>query len=216
VEFVGHPLLEELDLDSARPGARGALSLDADCPLLAVMPGARGQVVKRLLPVFMRAARELRSLVPDLAVAVGTPDGSPLPGSTDRVHELAPPVNSHDLLRDATAGLFASGTVTLEAALFGVPGVVGYKMGLLNYAIGRSVLRVPHISLANIILGEQVYPELIQRRLTPAAAAAEVLRLLKEPERRARASEMLRRVRERLGTPGASARAAEAVLGLIG
>ncbi len=215
VEWVGHPLLDELSLDAPGGAAREALGIGPDRPLLALLPGTRAQVLKRLLPVFMETAREVQALKPEVALAIGTPDGSALPGEHAAAHEIAPAVKTHDLLRDATAGLFASGTVTLEAALLGCPGVVGYRMGRLNYFIGKRVVKCEHIALANIVLGERVYPELIQHELTPPAAAAEILRLVTDPGHSDAVRARLREVRAKLGDPGASGRAAEAILGLV-
>jgi len=216
VEWVGNPLLDELDPDAPGGAARKALSLGSDQPLVALMPGTRGQVLKRLLPVFMETARELRALKPEIACAIGTPDGEPLEGEHAAAHEIAPAVKTRDLLRDATACVLASGTVTLEAALMGCPGVMGYRMGWLNFFLSKRLVRCDHIALANIVLGERVYPELIQGDLTPEAAAAEVLRLVTDPERRDAMRASLRKVREKLGTTGASGRAADAVLKVIG
>lgn len=215
VEWVGHPLLDEVDPDAPGGAAREALGLEPDRPLIALLPGMRAQVLKRLLPIFMETAREVRAMKPEVACAIGTPDGAPLPGRHAAAHEIAPAVKTHDLLRDATAGLFASGTVTLEAALLGCPGVVGYRMGRLNYFVGKRVVRCEHIALANIVLGARVYPELIQHDLRPPAAAAEILRLVTDPGRREDVRARLREVRARLGSAGASGRAADAVLGLV-
>jgi len=215
VEWVGNPLLDELDPDAPGGAARDALGLDGDTPLVALMPGTRGQVLKRLLPVFMETARELRTLRPEIACAIGTPDGAPLEGEHGAAHEIAPAVRTRDLLRDATACVLASGTVTLEAALLGCPGVVCYRMGRLNYFLSKRLVRCDHIALANIVLGERVYPELIQGDLSPEAAAAEVLRLVTDPARNAAMRASLKKVREKLGSPGASGRAAEAVLKVI-
>jgi len=215
VEWVGNPLLDEIDPDAPGGAARKALGLSSDQPLVALMPGTRGQVLKRLLPVFMETARELRALKPEITCAIGTPDGEPLEGEHSRAHEIAPAIKTRDLLRDATACVLASGTVTLEAALLGCPGVVCYRMGRLNYFLSKRLVRCDHIALANIVLGERVYPELIQGDLKPEAAAAEILRLITDPARRDAMRESLRKVREKLGSPGASARAAEAVLKVI-
>jgi lipid-A-disaccharide synthase len=215
VEWVGNPLLDEVDPDAPDGAARKALGLKGDTPLLALFPGTRAQVLKRLLPIFMETAREVRALKPEVVCAIGTPDGEPLPDEYAEAHEFAPPLPTRDLLRDATACLLASGTVTLEAALLGCPGVVCYRMGRLNYFLGKRFVRCEHIALANIVLGERVYPELIQHDLNPEAAAAEILRLLTDPARSEAMRTQLREVRAKLGTPGASGRAADAVLGLI-
>jgi len=214
VEFVGHPLLDEIDPDAAPGAVRRALGIAEDTPLLAVLPGSRRQEIERHLPVFLAAAAQVGAARPGTAVAVGTRDGAPFEGAADALGGV-PTARTHDLLRDATVGLFASGTVTLEAAILGCPGVVGYRTGWFNYLVGRRVVRIPRIALANIVLGEEVMPELLQGKLRPAAAAAELLRIMASPERRQAARALLSKVRERLGSPGASGRAAEAVLRML-
>ncbi len=214
VEFVGHPLMDEIDPEAPGGEARRELSLDAETPLLAILPGSRRPVWKRLLPVYLEAARHIRRARPEVVAAVGTPDGTP--GMFQGEEGTLPPtVKAHDLLRDATAAMLNSGTISLEAAVLGCPGVVGYKMGWFNYQIASRVVTLPHVALPNVLLGDVAMPEFIQHDLTPAAVASEMLSFITYPERREEAKVRLREVRERLGPPGASARAAGAVLDLL-
>jgi lipid-A-disaccharide synthase len=214
VEFVGHPLMDEIDASDPGGKAREKLGLDAETPLLAILPGSRRQVRKRLLPIYLEAVKQVRHVRPEVTAAVGTPDGSPKMFEGDE-SALPPTVKTHDLLRDAAAGMYNSGTMSLEAAILGCPGVVGYKMNWFNYQVAKQVVKLPHIALPNIVLGKVAMHELVQDDLTPATAAAEMLSLLTYPERRAESRALLREVRERLGPPGASERAAEVVLRLL-
>ncbi len=221
VEFVGHPLLDEIDPDAPRGKAREALGIDADVPLMAIMPGSRSQIRRSLLPVWLEVADAIRQEHPDIAVALGTTDG--------RIGEWAaefdipcPAARAHDLLRDATAGLLNSGTVSLEAAILGCPGVIGYSMGWINYQIARQFVKLPYVGLPNIVLGglegdlaEPAMPELIQKDLKASVAAVKMLRLLTDAGVREAARARLAKVREKLGSPGASDRAAEAVLKML-
>lgn len=214
VEFVGHPLLDEIDLAASGGKARARLDMATDEPLLAILPGSRKQVVRRMLPLFVAAANEVRGARPDVKVAIGTQGGEPLPHGCDAVG-LPPTVDTHDLLRDATAALYASGTVTLEGAVLGCPGIVGYRLNWLSYLIGRSLVKLPHVALPNIVMGREVMREMIQGELRPARAAAELLRFLTDATRRDEAAQAMRGVIHKLGDAGASGRAAEAVLGLL-
>ena len=109
--------------------------------------------------------------------------------------------------------MVASGTATVEAALLGAPMVVVYRLAPLTYLLGRRLVKVPHFAMANLIAGERVVPEVIQRELTPERVAAEVRALLDAPARREAMQAGLAEVRRKLGEPGASGRAAAVVLG---
>ena len=113
----------------------------------------------------------------------------------------------------ATVGLVASGTATVEAALLGLPMVVVYRLSPVTYTLGRPFVNVPHYAMANLIAGDRVVKELIQKDFTPESVAAEALRLITDEGARADLQEGLRGVRDRLGPPGASARAADLVAG---
>jgi lipid-A-disaccharide synthase len=109
----------------------------------------------------------------------------------------------------------ASGTATLETALFGTPHVIVYRTGWLNYEIARRVVKLPHIGLPNIVAGEEVAPELIQRQLTPDHLAARLGTWVDQPQARAEQRRKLAVVRTRLGEPGASRRAADLLWSMI-
>ena len=111
----------------------------------------------------------------------------------------------------ATAGIVASGTATVEAALLDLPSVVVYRLSPLSYALGRPFVHVPHYAMANLIAGRRVLTELIQGEFRPEAVAHEVGRLLDGAETSTRVKDGLAEVRRRLGGSGASARAADLV-----
>jgi lipid-A-disaccharide synthase len=121
----------------------------------------------------------------------------------------------HALLATADLAFVASGTATLEAALCGAPMVVVYKTSAASFAVGKLLVRVPWISLVNIVAGEEVVPELLQDDVTADRLEREGAALLDSPDWLARMREGLARVAGRLGPPGGSDRAAEAVLGAL-
>ena len=189
------------------------------CCLLALLPGSRRQEIRDNLPRMLAAAERARASLPHLRVAIaGAPGLEPafyhpfLPEGVDlRFGE------THALLAEADAALVTSGTATLEAALIGVPQVVCYHLraGKLFALLRRCFLKVPYVSLVNLILGEPLVSELIADQMTPAALDAELHALLHDSAYRQRLLDGYRRMREILGPPGASQRAAEAVWGKI-
>ena len=117
-----------------------------------------------------------------------------------------------DVLAAADVALLASGTVTVQAALRECPMVVVYRVSPLTYRLGRPFLQVNTFAMANLVAGHQVVPELMQDDFTPESVATQALALLEDPVRSATMRAELRDVRAKLGTPGASRRAAEAVM----
>jgi lipid-A-disaccharide synthase len=116
------------------------------------------------------------------------------------------------VLASADLTLTASGTATVQAALHGTPMVVVYRMSPITYRLARRLVQVQSIAMVNLIAGERIVPELVQEAFTPDAVAREAIAMLTDPQRAARVRDGLARVRERLGGPGASRRAAQAIL----
>jgi lipid-A-disaccharide synthase len=210
VTHVGHPLLDEFAPEVAPDVLRAELGMDPGARLLGLLPGSRAQEIARHLPVLVAAARSLAASRPDLHVVLALPPGVRVPAgwpATPRWHALSG--RTRAVMAAATACAVASGTATLETALFGTPLVVLYRTGRVNHALARRFIRIPRIGLPNIVAGEDVVPELLQDALTPEALAGALTPLLDDPEARAAARRRLATVGARLGGPGASARAAE-------
>jgi lipid-A-disaccharide synthase len=218
VTFVGHPLVDLARPADDRPGFLASQGLDPGRPVLAVLPGSRPQEVAHNLPPIAGALHRVRARRPDLQLALAV---APSLDPTLLDRDLAGlPVarvagRTHALLSAATAGIVASGTATVEAALMDLPGVVVYRLSPLTYALGRPFVRVPHYAMANLIAGREVVKELIQRDFRPEAVAREVLSLIEDAARRAAVREGLAEVRARLGPPGASERAAAIVANVL-
>ncbi len=214
VTFVGHPLV-----DLARPAEDhatflAAQGLDPARPVLAVLPGSRPQEVAHNLPPIAGALRRLRERRVDwqfaLAVAPSL-DPRLLDRDLDGLSVTRVAGRTHALLSASSAGIVASGTATVEAALMDLPSVVVYRLSPLTYAFGRPFVRVPHYAMANLIAGREVFKELIQRDFRPESVAREVLSLVEDPARRGDVKRGLELIRGRLGPPGASGRAAAVV-----
>ena len=222
VEFVGHPLLDVLPTRLDRAGARVALGLAPDATLVGLLPGSRREEIARLLPAMLDAARRLGArggsaprfalgLAPSVdRAAVEAQIAESRAGGGPAVEILTQ--RTYELMAAADVILIASGTATLEAALLGAPMVVCYRVSRVTELISRLLIRVPWISLPNIIAGRAVVPELLQDDATGERLAAEAGRLLAEPGAAAAQRAAFAELRGRLGEPGVGHRAARAVL----
>jgi len=205
--FVGHPLLDHAVGD--RASSRRALGLPSGAPTLAVFPGSRSSERQRLWPAFRKTAELLRGTIPDLEIVVGTahPTADPPPGFRFC------PDQSLTILAAADVALCKSGTTTLEAAISGVPMAVAYRVHPLTYAVARRLVRVPHVSLVNLVAGRAVVPEFLQRRVVPRDMRRALEPLFNQDHRatlQQRAD--LVAVQHALGSPGVGRRVAELAL----
>jgi len=216
VEFVGHPLVDLAKPSASREGFLSRLGLSAAAPTVAILPGSRPNEVRRILPDLMAASEQIRAQVPNAQFVVAR--APHLDGRLfTSVHAPARLVEGETdaVLASADVALTASGTATVQAALHDTPMVVVYRLSSLDYLLGRQFLRINMYGMVNLIAGERLVPELIQHALTPAAVASEAVSMLTDSARAARIRSGLGRVRHQLGGPGASRRAAEAVLQVI-
>jgi len=208
--FVGHPMLDSL--------AEKRIEAGREENLLGLFPGSREREVKKIFPVMLEAARLLGQTRPALRIEAAAASVE----MRERMQEIArrhPGVRceltvktSHELMRRATAGMVASGTATLEAAYFGLPFVLLYKAAWLTFLIGRRLVKVKWLGMPNILADREVVREFLQEEARPEAIAPVVGTLLDDPEARSVFQESLRPVIASLGEPGASDRAAEAIL----
>jgi lipid-A-disaccharide synthase len=215
--FVGHPLLDSVASHYDRSAIRATYNLDASAPVIGLLPGSRVAEVSLLLPILLDTARRLAADDPKtqfvLAQAGSIDDNllhgllrhSPVPVTVakDRASEV---MAVSDLL------LVASGTATLQAAVVGTPMVLLYKTTLPTYWIARWLVQVKWIGLVNLVAGRSIVPELIQDEATTDRLYDEAHGLLTNRDAYNDMKSGLRQVRESLGVPGASCRAAEVVL----
>jgi lipid-A-disaccharide synthase len=220
--YVGHPLAERLA--ELRPNAEEERRRHADPPRLLVLPGSRGSEIRRLAPLFGAAIDQIAArtgplelvlpTLPHIAAQVrqATADWTTAPRIVTDVAE------KYAAFRSARAALAASGTVTLELVLAGVPMVAAYRVPAWEGLLVRALAHVNTVILANLVLGEKVVPEYLQRGCTPKHIAAGLMPLLADsPERRRQADAFTRldAIMD-LGGPAPSARAAARVLDRIG
>ena len=225
VTYVGHPLLDTIGDPPSAEQARLQLDLRADAPVLLLMPASRRQEIRYLLPHMVAAAAELQRRIPGLQVVV--PAGLAgfeahlarqlqAAGVRGRVIAAAEADRLKPALcAAATLAVAKSGTVNLELALRGVPQVVVYRVSRPTAWVARHILRfsVPHISPVNLVLGERLVPELLQQDLTAAAIVRQALPLLdRAGPARVAMLDGYARLRQQLGEPGVTRRAAAAIL----
>ncbi len=215
VSFVGHPLMDAPENSAAPPPC------SSRPPIVALLPGSRDREVARLLPEMLKSAALLKRSHAGLRFMVSRAPTIAPAMIRDIVDRAGPadleitdePV--HSLFSRCRVAVAASGTVTLEAALCGTPTVIAYKVSPLSYLLGRLMIRVQHIGLANLIAGGRLMPELIQHQATAAAIAREVRTLLSDPALYANACTGLGEVRRKLGHAGASGRVADLACSLM-
>ena len=220
VQWVGHPLLDVIALPEPREVFLRRHALDPAQPVVALLPGSRRNEVSAILPGLADAARLIRQRIPRaqflLARAPHLPDElfAPLDGGADvaPVDVLVVPGLTDDVLAAADVALVASGTVTVQAAIHECPMVVVYRLSPLTYRLGRPFVQVNTFAMVDLVAGETIVPELMQDDFTPEAVAKQALDLLTDPKAALRVRTALRAVRHKLGEPGASRRAARAVL----
>lgn len=225
VDFVGHPMVDRYGVPSqiaAAPvtgGPAGTLPAFARSPEIVLLPGSRKGELRRHLPVMVGAATLIRRDVPDAVFRLVTPDHelgalareatASLPGLETQIGGLA------EALARADLAIASTGTVTLECAYFGVPAVAIYKTSWFTYQLGKRIVTVPHLAMPNLLAHERLFPELIQDDAAPGRIAAAALALLGDASRRAHVKRRLADVVASLGAPGASRRAAEAILSIV-
>ena len=228
VTWVGHPLLDQYRDLPDRLASRRALGLDPQAPVLLLLPASRPQELKYLMPALARAAALMQQTHPSLQVLVPAGLASfeqPLRQALDAAGVQSAqviPADQADGLKKtlgaaADLALGKSGTVNVELALQGVPQVVGYRVSRFTAAIAKHLLgfNVEHISPVNLLLNQRLVPELLQDELKPEALVEQALPLLEPGPQRQRMLEGYRRLRDTLGTPGVTERAAQAILNQV-
>lgn len=216
VMFVGHPLLDLIPRVEPRDLFLRRLGLNPAGRTVAILPGSRPSEVRRMLPDLVGAARLIAARVPDthfvIARAPNLDDALFQPARDGGVPMALVEGGVDDVLSSAEVALTASGTATVQTALHDVPMVVVYRLPGVEYTLGRRFVKVDTFAMVNLIAGERIVPELIQEAFTPHAVAGEAVSMLTDPARRASIRAGLAMVRKRLGGPGASHRAAEAIV----
>lgn len=221
VQCVGHPLADEISLEDGGKQARRELSLDAAAPVIALMPGSRKSEIRRMAPDFLAAAAAARKKFPELQFLI------PCSGIENRrlLEELVAQGGfadaefrlldrSHDAIAAADFVILASGTASLEAMLLRRPMAVCYKLAPLSHALASRIVKVDHMAIPNLLAGERLVPEYVQKDVNRENLLREIERFMAN---RAPDEELLKKFAEqhRFLRRNASAQAANAIHDLL-
>jgi lipid-A-disaccharide synthase len=213
--FVGHPLVDELE-------CRRITEVRRDERLVGLFPGSREREIARLFPMMVESAKLLKRANPDLRFEVPAASAKLAVQIREVIAnagagELISVTDggSHSLMQRACAAVIASGTATLEAAYYGLPYCLVYKVAPLTYVMGRILVKIDYIGLVNILAGEGVVEELIQGAANPEAVAASLRSFVESPAKRHALQQRLAETASKLGGEGAHERAARAVAGWL-
>lgn len=221
VEFVGHPLLDLVRSNLDRRAFAARVGIDPERPIVGLLPGSRAQELRRLVPLMLGSAEEMSRRRSDLQFVVACAPGDCWAFVAEKVKgqrfELRVVKGlTHEVMSNADLLLVASGTATLEAAILGTPMLILYKVSFLSWLILRQLIKVPSIGLVNILAGREIVPEFVQFGAKRSRIVDAAFRMLDGDAERSRVEAELQSVVTRLGTAGASARAARIVADLMG
>ena len=220
VSFVGHPLVDRVKDDIDARKVRARLGISPDATVVGLFPGSRHSEIVRLLPVVLATAEHMQKRAPELRfllpVASGLDFDQVKRRSADSGLDIIVSQDEiHDVISCCDAIATCSGTVTLEIALLNVPMCILYKISWFSYSIMSRLVTIPHIGLANIVSGEAVVKEFLQREANPEAISRELFELLDNQEYREQVKTGLRRVRENLGAGDGARNMAQLALSLL-
>jgi len=214
VEFVGHPLIDMVRTTKSKEEFCDDHGIDARKTIVALLPGSRRKEVRFVLPTMCEAAALILAKKPDAQFVL------PLASGLDRkfVQEMIRGVpvkvianDTYNAVRYARTAIVASGTATLETALLGTPEVIVYRISQATWMLGKFLLRVRLFGIVNIILGEEVVPELFQDKMTPQAVSQTALRLMDDVWIQSRIRANYEKLRRQLGSGNVAERVADAV-----
>ncbi len=221
VSFVGHPLMDKIKPVLSRTTMKTPAS-DIKFPVIGLLPGSRDREIHRHLPDMLLAAQRLKQQFPEAGFCVSLAPGI----DPDLVNEILSQNRNHLDVKTVSGGadrtfrqsdlvIAASGTVSLEAAISGVPMVIVYKVSPISFKLGKALVKVNFVCLVNLIAGKPLVPELLQDDANPKMIADAAARILNDPDGISRLKADFKRLRQRLGGPGASQRVADIALRIL-
>ena len=216
VVFVGHPLKDAVRAAVSKKTFFRNAGLDPRKPLLGLLPGSRSQEVRKLLPEMVRAFQLMRAdvhglqAVAGLAPTLGDQVYAPFLSDAKEIRSVRS--RTYEVMAYSDAVLVASGTATLETALSGTPMVILYRMSAGSFFIGKLLVHMQNIGLANIVAGRRIVPELLQRDVTAEKIRAAAVPLLTDVKLRLEIRRNLNEAVKKLGRPGATGRAADRII----
>jgi lipid-A-disaccharide synthase len=220
VVYAGHPLLDSISETGLDTDFLRQVSGDSQSCIIGLLPGSRTQELRDNLPVMLETAEIILQRMPHARFLIPCSSRGKMELTRSIIGERSLPITitigkMYEVASCSRCCIVASGTATLEVGYFLTPLIVVYRTNPLTWLLGRKFLKIPHISLVNILAGEEIVPEMLQSRMRPDLLAKEAVNLCHDGEIRQKMIDNLRLVRERLGQPGASVRAAQAVWELL-
>lgn len=220
VSFVGHPLLDAPHVSLSRQDSIKKANLNTRGPIIGLAPGSRKIEIERILPVLLATAKIIKQKIPTAQFTL-------LKSESIEENLYAAKIKQSksegivfgnqmdEFLNTCDFVLVASGTATLETAIMEKPMIIVYKVSLINWLIAKMVIKLPFIGLVNVVAGEKIVPEFIQYQAKPDLIAKKALELMGDKAALLNTKAKLQKVRQALGTPGASKRTAGIILELI-
>ena len=208
--FVGHPMIERL--------REKKIDIQRDPNLVGLFPGSRAREVRKILPILIETARELRKSKPNLRFEVAAAsyelaaEMERMLGSQDRDLLRIAIEQTAEIMQRAFVAIVASGSATLEAAYFRMPFVLIYKVSWITYFAGRLLVKVKYLGMPNVLADKEIIPEFIQHRAQPRDIAKAVEQLINDQSTRQQMISEFDQIAAQLGESGASERAAKAIL----
>jgi len=216
-EFVGNPLLETVTSSLSKDELSKKYNLPKDGTIIALLPGSRTMEVKTLLKIMAGAANIMGKELQNVKFIVAKYKNLPIALYEEAIKYSGVDIkiidaDAYNILSVSDLAIVASGTATLETAIMGTPFVIVYKVGLINYIAYKIVAKIKTLGLVNVIAGRIVVPEFLQYKATPEKIARGALEILRDESKKSAMLTELSRVKSSLGAPGASMRAASAIL----
>ncbi len=217
VEFVGHPILDSLKTTNSPENFLALIGFSNQYPTIGLLPGSREKEIERLLPVMLEAAKILYTQNNRLQFLLMKAQSVRLSHLEKFSSRYSLPLRvigdqTYNGINASTVCMVTSGTATLETAILQKPMVVVYKTSWLTWALAKFLIKIPTIGLVNVVAGKKIVPECIQFEATPEKIAREIKLIYTNEKKIAEMKSELRKVKESLGAPGASRRAAEIIL----
>ena len=218
--FVGHPLLEILQIKLNKKEFIAKYGLNPKYKIIGLLPGSRPLEVKRLLPEMMRTTERFKRKHLEIQIIIGKADSV----DPEIYKQLIPEKSdvqllensSYEIMKHCDLLIVASGTATLESALFETPLIIVYKVDPVSYFIGKQLVRIDSIGLVNVIAEKKIAPEFIQHQFRAENLIPEMENLLFNEKRQLKTISDLRKIKQKLGEVGASERTARMILGMMG
>lgn len=218
VTFVGHPLLDRISPVTDPYSS----AIGGDAPVIGLVPGSREKEVATLLPIMLDAATIVQKNLPKANFLISCAHSVPEALISNMTHPYASTIHLEiakgpveQVFKKSHLLVAASGTVTLEAALHGIPAIIVYKVSPMSYQLGKRLIKVKHIGIVNLIAEKELLPEFIQDNASPPTIARAVTAMIDDPEGVKQTKYELLKIREKLGGHGASDRVAQIAMKLM-